>query len=92
MGLDRFKLLPQAIRGEFEERGAMLAEKGLKIRQDFEKIRDEWKAEGKERQRQIQRSWIEQLKEEQAWETDNELCKRSQVWQDFWQEMDAKGR
>ena len=92
MGLDRFKLLPQAIRGEFEERGAMLAEKEIRIRQDFENIRDEWKAEGKERQGQIQRTWIEQLKEEQPWETEHELCRRSQVWQDFWQEMDAKGR
>ena len=89
MGGGRFELLPQAIRGEFEQRGAVLARKRKKIWQDARAIRREWKRGGKEQQRLIQRMWINQVKNENPWETEEEICKSGGIWQEFWQEMEA---
>ncbi|KAH9870064.1 hypothetical protein J1614_006986 [Plenodomus biglobosus] len=92
MGDNRFELLPQKIRSEFEQRGAVLAEKRKRIRQDARAIHREWKAGGKEQQRLIQRMWIDQVKKENPWETDEEICKSGGIWQEFWQEMEAEDR
>ncbi len=88
-GDNRFELLPPAIRGEFEQRGAVLAEKGEKIVQDARAIREEWKRGGQEQQRSIQRMWIDQVKNENAGVTEKEICKSGGAWEQFWSEMDA---
>ena len=92
MGDDRCKLLPQAIRGEFEERFVMLADKRKNICQDASRIREEWKRAGKEQQRGIRLMWIEQLKNDPAWETGEELGGGSRLFQAFWEEMNAEGK
>jgi hypothetical protein len=79
------KLLP---RGEFEERREMVAEKRERIWQDARKIREEWERGGIEEQRQIQRMWKEQLENDPAWETGEEVGEKSRVWQEFWEAMD----
>lgn len=90
MGDNRFQMLPQAIRGDFEQQGAKLAEKKKSIWQDARAIRNEWKRGSKEQQRAIQRMWIDQVKRENASVTEEDICKSGGVWQEFWQEIEAE--
>jgi hypothetical protein len=65
----------------------MLAEKRERIWQDARRIREEWERGGIEEQRQIQRMWKEQLENDPAWETEEEVGEKSRLWQEFWEEM-----
>lgn len=81
MFIARPKMLPRALQHEFEERKNNLTKEMEARRRKFRKIFDNWNEEGGEKRRELERGWIHQLDNDEAWNTgvkgaDSELWER----------------
>jgi hypothetical protein len=86
---DNFSILPKELRVEFEERELALERKGDKLRQIIDDLQDNWREQGKMRQRETERAWMEQLAEDAAWDTGT-MPEKSRLWKRFLQEMQRR--
>jgi hypothetical protein len=77
---------PEQLRAVFKERADALAEKDNEVGRGYMELREDWNTHGKQRRREIQRRWIDQLKNDPAWET-GEKPGESRLWTRFWQSM-----
>jgi hypothetical protein len=85
---ERFAMLPQGRREEFEARARVLKRRREEVEQRGREIVDEWNKGGKGKQKEIEDKWIEQLESDRAWDTGKKGSK-SQLWEEFWQEMNC---
>jgi hypothetical protein len=88
---DFIPLLPDELRAIFEERVKSIEEMLDKIYQQYKKIEVDWNEQDKQKRREIQRSWMDQLKNDVAWDT-GKKAGESRLWTEFWQRMCVPNR
>jgi hypothetical protein len=77
-----FDILPTETRAVFKNRARALEQCLEDINTRYNKIRDEWHKEEGKNQGEIERGWIEQLDNEEAWYT-GEKGSESRLWRQF---------
>ncbi|OAL43832.1 hypothetical protein IQ07DRAFT_494772, partial [Pyrenochaeta sp. DS3sAY3a] len=64
-----FEIVPGDRKSDFTERKRALDDKVKEVQQQFRQIMDQWNKDDGVNQQKIQRSWMEQLASDAAWET-----------------------
>lgn len=87
MFIARPEMLPHALQHGVEERKNKLIKEAETRRTKFRKLFKDWNEEGGEKRREIERGWIHQLDNDEAWSTgvkgtDSELWERYQAYMD----------
>lgn len=81
------EILPSTSVGFYiRERSQALDKKTREVQAQFKEIRDTWFRDDETTQRAIQRSWMEQLNSDPAWETKG-TGTNSSLWEDFMEEL-----
>ncbi|KAF2185367.1 hypothetical protein K469DRAFT_708149 [Zopfia rhizophila CBS 207.26] len=84
----RFCILPDELRVVFEERERALEGNKEEINTQLWKTIDEWNEEGGEKRRQMEREWMEQLENDEAWNT-GKTARESGLWREFLLQMES---
>ncbi|KAF2829530.1 hypothetical protein CC86DRAFT_368526 [Ophiobolus disseminans] len=87
---DRFSMLPQQLRVEFEKREKALVTKEDEIRRVYTELRDDWREGGGRKQREMKHGWMEQLEQDGAWNTGT-APEESRLWREFLRDMENTG-
>jgi hypothetical protein len=77
-----FDILPDETRAVFENRARALEQSLEDIATWYKKIRNKWNEEWGKNQGEIERGWMEQLDNEEAWYT-GEKGSESKLWRQF---------
>ncbi|KAF2007378.1 hypothetical protein P154DRAFT_118594 [Amniculicola lignicola CBS 123094] len=83
----RFCILPDELRVVFEERERVLEGHEKEVGTQLRKRINEWNEEGVEKQRQIEREWMEQLENDEAWNM-GKTARESRLWREFVEQME----
>ncbi|KAF1959626.1 hypothetical protein CC80DRAFT_590831 [Byssothecium circinans] len=83
----RFDILPNALQPIFEERKNNLEQEGKAAKWKSGKIYKDWNEEGGEKRRELERGWIYQLENDEAWDTGGKGTE-SKLWKWFTTVMD----
>jgi hypothetical protein len=81
------KILPRALQENFEERKNSLTREVEARRRKYRKIFKDWNEDGGKKRREIERSWIHQLDNDEAWNTGVKGAD-SELWERFKSIMD----
>lgn len=81
------KILPHVLQHDFEERKNNLTKEVEAGRRKFRKIFHDWNEEGGEKRRELERGWIHQLDNDEAWNTGVKGAD-SELWERFNDMMD----
>lgn len=81
------KILPRALQHDFEERKNNLTKEVEARRRKFRKIFNDWNEEGGKKRRELERGWIHQLDNDEAWNTGVKGAD-SELWERFNDMMD----
>jgi hypothetical protein len=82
----KFEILPNETRTVFQERARVLEETSKGLDRQYNEIKAEWNRQERGEQREIERSWIEQLENNKTWDT-GKPARESTLWKEFLQEM-----
>jgi hypothetical protein len=88
--VDIIAFLPDELRAIAEERLEAFEDMRNKQIQQYNEVRTVFKESGKQSRREVQHRWMEQLKNDAAWDT-GKKAKKSRVWEKFWQQMYSRG-
>lgn len=83
---DCISLLPDKLRAIFIERLDALSEVDSELDRQYIKLKKAWTTESREDRREIQRRWMDQLKNDPDWDTGKKPGE-SRLWTQFWQRM-----
>jgi hypothetical protein len=64
----------------------VLEETSKGLDRQYNEIKAEWNRQERGKQREIERSWIEQLENDRTWDT-GKPARESTLWKEFLQEM-----
>ncbi|KAF2465802.1 uncharacterized protein BDR25DRAFT_345960 [Lindgomyces ingoldianus] len=78
----RFDILPNKLRDAFERHESDLERKREEVAGESRRMFNEWNEEGGEKRRDIERGWMDQLENEEAWDTGTE-ARESELWKFF---------
>jgi hypothetical protein len=77
------EILPStSVGAELRNRNEALEQKTKEVQGQFKDITDAWITGDETTQREIKRSWVEQINNDAAWETE-EQGEKSELWRDF---------
>lgn len=79
--------MPDELRIVFEKRERVLKEQREVGNTQLWRSINEWKEGGVEKQRQIEREWMEQLENDETWDT-GETARESRLWREFVEQME----
>ncbi|KAH7390874.1 hypothetical protein DE146DRAFT_662975 [Phaeosphaeria sp. MPI-PUGE-AT-0046c] len=88
---DPVRFLPDELRAVFKQRYKVLAEKESEIGGQYRKLYQDWNTPGKQKRKEIQHSWMNQLRNDPAWDTGKKPGE-SRLWSQFWQQMSSSDR
>jgi hypothetical protein len=83
---DPIALLPDELRVVFKERLGTLTEMGSELDRQHVRLFKDWTTQSKEKRREIQRKWMDQLKNDPNWNT-GKKAGESRLWTRFWKQM-----
>ncbi|KAH7093586.1 hypothetical protein FB567DRAFT_515715 [Paraphoma chrysanthemicola] len=79
-------LLPDELRATFKKRNDTRSEEEKQLDMEYRKLFEDWNAQGKHKRKETQHAWMNQLKNDPAWDTGEEAGK-SRLWTQYWQRM-----
>jgi hypothetical protein len=78
----QFDILPNALQDIFKNRENSLDQEAKAVGRKLSKIFDDWNKKGDEKRRELQREWIYQLENDEAWDTGTK-GRESEIWSQF---------
>ncbi|KAI9698343.1 MAG: hypothetical protein M1820_007505 [Bogoriella megaspora] len=78
----QFDILPTKLRGVFKGHYNGLEKASRNVERELFRISDEWRHGGPEKRRAIENVWIDQLENDEAWDTGEE-ARESNLWKKF---------
>jgi hypothetical protein len=78
--------LPDKLGAIFKQRFDTLAEMDRSFDRQYITLKNNWMTQNEENQRDIQRRWIDQLRNDPVWDT-GKKADESRLWTEFWHHL-----
>jgi hypothetical protein len=79
-------ILPDKLGAIFKQRFDALVEMGRSLDRQYITLKNNWMIQSEENQRDIKRRWMDQLRNDPAWDT-GKKAEESRLWTEFWHQL-----